>query len=167
MAAQTLLTTVAPPVQGELLAALGVFGEPFLETERFIRLVTKERLMATGLISYLFKEQTEEFAQKEAEFTQKEAEFTQKEAELTQEKAELAQQLAQKEAQIAQEKEAQLQAALQQVVEDAIVVRFPDAPLRLARAVRGVTVPERLLALHQAVLTAPDLATVEQLLEKG
>jgi hypothetical protein len=49
-------------LQGELLAALGIFAEPIFDTERFIRLVTKERLMATDLISLLTADLVEEKA---------------------------------------------------------------------------------------------------------
>jgi hypothetical protein len=63
-AARTIIDAVAQPVQGELLAALGVFVEPLVATERFIRLVTRERLMSSSLISYLFKEELEEAREK-------------------------------------------------------------------------------------------------------
>jgi hypothetical protein len=61
-AVQFLLTQVEPPIQGELLAALGIFAEPIFETARFIRLVTKERLMSTDLISVLTADLIEEKA---------------------------------------------------------------------------------------------------------
>lgn len=69
-AAQTLIRETAQPEQGELLAALGIFAEPILGTERFIRLVTKERLMTTDLIAYLFQDKVTEFEQREAAWRQ-------------------------------------------------------------------------------------------------
>lgn len=44
-AAQTLLADVPSPAQSDLLATLGIFAEPLFSTERFIRMVTKERLI--------------------------------------------------------------------------------------------------------------------------
>ena len=62
-AAQALIQATAQPVQGALLTTLGIFAEPLLSAERFIRLVTKERLMTSDLISYLLQDKVEEFAQ--------------------------------------------------------------------------------------------------------
>lgn len=38
----------------------GVFGQPFMATERFVRLVGKERLMRSNLVTYLMEEQVSE-----------------------------------------------------------------------------------------------------------
>ena len=46
--------------QPDLLVILGVFGEPFMEGARFVRLVGKERLMTSDLVSYLMEEQVSE-----------------------------------------------------------------------------------------------------------
>lgn len=46
--------------QPDLLVILGVFGEPFIGAERFVRLVGKERLMTSDLVSYLMEEQVSE-----------------------------------------------------------------------------------------------------------
>lgn len=137
-AAQRLISEVDQPAQGELLAALGVFAEPMIDAQRFIRMVTKERLMSSDLISYLFQDVIQE---KEAEFERKEAALMEREAVLVQ--------------------------ALQQTVEDALATRFPTAPISLVQRIRARREPGQLLALHHAVLSAPDLATVEQLLESG
>lgn len=66
-AVRLITTHSLPPNQEELLAALGVFADPLIETDRFIRLVTKEKLMATDLISYLMQEKTAEFEQERAD----------------------------------------------------------------------------------------------------
>jgi hypothetical protein len=66
-AAQQIIAQVTSPMQGELLATLGIFAEPLMEPERFIRLVTRERLMSTDLIAYLTQEKTAELEQKLAE----------------------------------------------------------------------------------------------------
>lgn len=137
-AAYALIRTTAPPTQSELLATLGIFAEPLLTTERFIRLVTRERLMASDLISYLFEEKTIAFAQ---------------------EKALLEEHLA------AQQLRAQLllQQA-QQAVEDVIIARFPEVPATLTRRLSEITDPPRLQALLRAVLNASDLGEVERLM---
>lgn len=130
-AAQTLIAEVAPPIQGELLAALGMLAEPLLDSRRFVQLVTKERLMATDLISYLVEEKT---------------------AELVQEKTAL---------------EEEFRHVLQQTLEDAIIARFPTAPLSLTRAIRTISDRERLQALIRDVLRSADLPTVEQMLTQA
>ncbi|NJO82165.1 MAG: hypothetical protein HC828_04730 [Blastochloris sp.] len=65
-AAQTLLRTTEPPLQGEVLAALGIFAEPIFPVDQCIRLVTKERLMSTDLITYLLQDTVTEFEQERA-----------------------------------------------------------------------------------------------------
>jgi predicted transposase YdaD len=148
-AAQTIIAQVAPPTQGELLATLGIFAAPFLETERFIRLVTKERLMSTDLINYLLQDKVAEFEQEKAALEQQKAIVVQEKAAL--EKAAL---------------EARLVQALQEAIEDAITARFPTAPLALTRPIRQTTEPTRLQALLRGVLTVADLAAVERLLRE-
>jgi hypothetical protein len=56
---------------------------------------------------------------------------------------------------------------LAQMVEDALIARFPNAPLTLAAAIRQVQDAHRLQELHAAVLRAPDQASVERLLHAG
>lgn len=139
-AAQQILAEVAPPAQGELLAALGVFAEPFLAAPAFIRLVTKERLMSSDLISYLLED-------KVAEFAQEKAALIEEKMVLAEEKTAL---------------EATLRQRLQQAGEDILIGRFPNAPVILARQIRQVSDPDRLQALIQTLAGAPDLAAVEQ-----
>ncbi len=141
-AAQTLLADAPSPAQSDLLATLGIFAEPLFSTERFIRMVTKERLMSSELISYLFKDQLAEFAQQQAE---REAEYAQREAEYAQ-------------------REAGLKATLQKMVEDAIIARFPMTPAVLVRRIGTINQPQQLEKLHHDVLLAPDLPAVEALI---
>jgi hypothetical protein len=148
-AAQTLLADAPSPAQSDLLATLGIFAEPLFSTERFIRMVTKERLMSSELISYLFKDQLAEFAQQQAE---REAEYAQREAEYAQREAEYAQ------------REAGLKATLQKMVEDAIIARFPMTPAVLVRRIGTINQPQQLEKLHHDVLLAPDLPAVEALI---
>jgi hypothetical protein len=59
-AVQLVLREAPPEQQADLLVILGVFGEPLIAAERFVRLVGKERLMASDLVSYLMEEQVTE-----------------------------------------------------------------------------------------------------------
>lgn len=71
------ITITTPPTQGELLATLGIFAEPMMHIKRFIRLVTKERLMESELISYLLKEKTAELVEEKAVLEEKTAAWQQ------------------------------------------------------------------------------------------
>jgi hypothetical protein len=167
-AAQTLLRETEQPVQGELLTALGVFAEPLFSAERFTQLVTKERLMATDLISYLLKDTVEEYEQKHEVLVQ---EFEQKQVALTialeQEKlAREQEKLAREQERLARVRElAKLLQSLHQIVEDAIITHFPDASALLTRTMRQITDPLKLTMLHSAVLRANELAEVERLVQ--
>lgn len=48
------------PQQADLLSILGVFAEPLVDTNRFIRLVGRETLMASDLLTYLMDEKLAE-----------------------------------------------------------------------------------------------------------
>jgi hypothetical protein len=54
--------------------------------------------------------------------------------------------------------------ALQQAIEDTVIVRFPNTPIVLARKLRSVSDLEQLTELRRKVLEAPDQAAVEMLL---
>lgn len=60
VAAQAVLRDAPDEQQADLLVILGIFGEPIIPVERFIRLVGKEQLMASDLVSYLMEEQNAE-----------------------------------------------------------------------------------------------------------
>jgi predicted transposase YdaD len=145
-AAQRLIATVAPPTQGELLAALGVFAQPLIETARFIRMVTKERLMGTDLITYLIQDRLVEFEREKAVLEREKTAIEREKTAIERE-----------------HEQATLRQALQQSVEDVIIARFPSAPALLTRPLRAINEPARLQALLRAVLSASDLAEVEQL----
>ena len=59
-AAAVVLAGPTTARQADLLTILGVFAAPLLEPERFVQLISKERLMASELISYLFKDELEQ-----------------------------------------------------------------------------------------------------------
>lgn len=66
-AARVVAQQAPPEQQADLLVILGVFGEPFVSAERFVRLVGKEQLMASDLVSYLMEEQV---AEREARYVE-------------------------------------------------------------------------------------------------
>jgi hypothetical protein len=75
-AARLVLEQAPSPQQGDLLSILGVFAEPFLETQRFVDLVGRERLMSSDLFDYLMKDREAELqAQLQAQLRQQEEHF--------------------------------------------------------------------------------------------
>lgn len=121
-AALQLLRTTRPPVQADLLATLGVFAEPLLSAERFLQIITKERLMSSDLFTLVYEEQL---------------------AEMNQERQ-------------------RLYATIQDIIEETLMMRFPMAPIRLFKHLRQIRDTQTLHQLHQTILAAPDLATIEQ-----
>lgn len=142
-AVQLVLQQAPLSQQGDLLSILGVFAEPLFEPQRFVALVGRERLMSSDLFDYLMKD-------REAELR------TTYEA-----------QLQQKDVQLQQKVQQEVRHELQQVLEDTLVVRFPDAPLALVRLLRRVQQPVDLRHLIVAVQQVPNLATAEQLLSEA
>lgn len=118
--------------QADLLSILGVFAEPLIDSQAFVRLVGKEKLMSSDLITYLVDEKVAEVERKYAE------EFEQKLATITR--------------------------AIQEAVEDTVVLRFPNTPVVLVRRIRSLSDPEQLAALRRAILQAPDQGATEALL---
>lgn len=53
---------------------------------------------------------------------------------------------------------------LQQVIEDTVILRFPNTPIVLVRKLRSASDLEQLASLRHEVLEAPDQAAVEALL---
>lgn len=111
--------------QADLLSILGVFAEPLIEVQSFVRLVGKEKLMASDLITYLVDEKV---------------------------------------AELMEQKLAAAVRTLQDTVEDAVILRFPNTPAVLVRHIRSLTDLDQLAALQRDVLRAPDQAAVEALL---
>lgn len=137
-AAQRLMQETRPPIQGELLAALGMLSETLLSTERFIRLITKERLMTSDLLSVLMHDKVQEYEQREATLVQ---DFEQREATLYE--------------------------TLQQVIEDSLIARFPLAPARLLPLLRSIHDPTLLRYVHRTILDASDIASVIPVIEEA
>jgi hypothetical protein len=119
VALEVVLQTAPLDQQSDLLAILGVFAEPLINPEVFVRKVGKERLMASSLAGYLLADQTAEIEDR---------------ARTT---------------------------ALQQALEDAVMARFPLAPMIMIRDIRRVTNAQRLRELIVAVIQAADLPEFE------
>ena len=66
-----------------------------------------------------------------------------------------------------QQQEARFRQELHQVLEDTLLIRFPDAPLALIRDIRRVQHPADLHRLIVAVQQAPDLAAAAQVLREA
>jgi hypothetical protein len=139
-AARLVLEQAPLPQQGDLLSILGVFAEPLLEPRRFVDLIGRERLMSSDLFDELMKD-------REAELR----------AEL---RSEYEAQLRQQEIQLRRQE-------LQQILEDTLLVQFPDIPFAMVRNVRGIEQPAVLSHLIVAVQQVPDLAAAEQLLREA
>lgn len=143
--------------QADLLTILGIFAEPLVETARFVRMVGRERLMASDLISYMAGERIAELERQHA-------------ARLEQERAAKEQERAAKEQERAAKEQERLAAqaavtALAGAVEDTVIARFPDMPIAMVAGLRQTRDVERLRELHGAILRAPDQASVERLLQ--
>lgn len=134
-AVATLLSQAALPQQADLLSILGVFAEPLLARDRFVRLVGKDKLMASDLLSYLVEEKLAEVKEAQA-------------------------------AELAAAREATLR-QWQQTLEEAVIARFPNAPLVLAHDIRRVTNAPQLQQLIVTVIRATDLAEFEQALAQA
>jgi len=147
--------------QADLLSILGVFAEPLIDTQRLVRMIGKERLMHSDLLSYLM-------AEKEAEFTKKEADLK---SQYEKHAAELRAVLEAEQAELwaAKEKERTLShlLELQQILADTVVTRFPQAPLALVNHIHRVQQPARLRDLISVALRAPDLEEFERQLQQA
>jgi len=154
-AAQGLIQQTAPPSQGELLAALGIFAEPLVSTERFIRLVTKERLMTSDLISYLLKDKLAEMEQA----------HKQELARLEQEKAGLEQKREQERTRLEQEK-AGIRGALHVAIINTLQVRFPNTPSQMLGQVTRIEDAVQLQRVFQLALNAASLSAVKDVLDE-
>lgn len=141
-AAQHVLAHGSPQQQSELLAILSVFAEPLIEPEQFIRLVGKEKLMTSGVLSILAAEMV---AEKTAAI---EAEKTAALDALDAERVRLLRAIH----------------TLQRIVEDVTLARFPMIPGIRLRDIEAVTDAEQVRQLAEAILRAPDQATVEYLI---
>ena len=126
--------------------------------------------MASELLNTLLREKTAELEREhERERAELQQEREQAQAELERVQAELERELAREQAEReraqAERERAVSSATLAEAIEEAIVVRFPTAPLTLATVLHRIQDPQRLRVLLGTVLRAPDLASVQQAVE--
>jgi hypothetical protein len=153
------------PHQADLLNILGVFAEPLIDHERFIRIIGREKLMASDLISYLVEEKLSEIEAKlEAQF---EAKYAQLEAQLEAEaeKAQLeAERATQKINALEQERTC---VNLQQALVESLVMRFQQVPAEVFNTIWKIHNPERLIRLSVEVVRATDIEQFVQTLQQA
>ena len=154
-----------PAKQASLLGILGVFAEAFMAPEQLERILGRERLMESKLLEYLMREKTAEFAQRlaeaRAEGERAEGERAERERVERVERERERERVEREREQERVERE-RTRRNFEQAVEDAMIARFPAAPLALAATMREIRDPEQLLQLHRAILTAPDQAAAER-----
>ena len=131
----TVMSAAELPQQADLLSILGVFAEPLIDHERFVRIVGREKLMASDLLTYLMEEKLAEL--ESAQRTK-----------------------------IAELEEAALRQS-QTMLEEAVIARFPEAPIALVHDIRRVTDPQQLQQLIIAVIRASDLSEFEHALAQA
>jgi hypothetical protein len=141
-AVEIILQEASPPEQEELLAVLGIFAGGLLDPEQLTRRISRERIMASSFIQYVFKEEFAELQQQAA--------------------------AAQQQAAAAQQ---QVVAAQQQAVsmlvdqsEEIAMLRFPDLQARYIRNIRQLSDVDALRELHRALVLAPDQPAAERIL---
>ncbi len=140
--ARQIMETVAPPVQHDLLAALGVFAEPLIDKQRFVRLVTRERLMQSELIQYLTEDMRAEMNRT----------FAVKERDL------------ERRAQRAEQERVRAVVALQQGLIAIIEARTTPVPANLVQRVTRLDDPTVLQQLMTAVLHATDSQVIDAMI---
>jgi hypothetical protein len=149
-----LHSTVRDRRQADLLTILGILAEPVMDARQFVRLMGKEQLMASDLISYLTDELVAE--RTAALQHQLEEERTVLQHQLEEERTALQRQLEERAA-----LQRQLQQVLVEAIEDTVAARFPQTPAAIVLALRDVQDPKQLRQALRAVQHAADQATVE------
>jgi len=194
-ALDTILRTATPPQQSNLLSILTTFSEPWVSTEHILQLVGKERLMESKIWNTLLAEamddikarvveETEtEFAQKlasiEAEYQAKVAEYKaeveERTAEAEKRTAEVEERTAEAEERTAEAEAYKAQAEqaarlhindMQQALENALITRFPQAPVRLMRDIRQLSQSSQFNDLIIALVAVQDEEEFEQKLQE-
>ena len=186
-AARLVLSATEPgKEQADLLSVLGILAEGLLAAPRFERLIGKERLMASSLMEYLYKDKLEEVAQvyaaervaaQAALDAERAAERSAAQAALDAERA-AAQAALDAERAAAQAALAQAWAAeharatelaaatLLQAIQDMLAVRFPQTPVASVAPLSRVRDLDRLQVVFRAVLGATNQAEAEEALRE-
>ena len=152
-AARLVLSATEPDKeQADLLGVLGILAEGLLSAPRFERLIGKDRLMASSLMEYLYKDKLEEVAQVYA--AQQAAERVSAQAAL--EEARVAAQAALAQARAEEQARATelAKATLLQAIQDTLAARFPQTPVASLAPLSRVRDLDRLHMVFRAVLGA-------------
>jgi len=156
-AARLVLTaTELGKEQANLLSVLGILAEGLLAAPRFERLIGKERLMASSLMEYLYKDKLEEVAQVYA------AERAAAQAALDEERA-AAQAWAAEHARATE----LATATLLQAIQDTLAARFPQTPVASVAPLSRMRDLDRLQVVFRAVLSATNQAEAEEALHES
>jgi hypothetical protein len=138
-ALDTILRTATPPQQSNLLSILTTFSEPWVSTEHILQLVGKERLMESKIWNTLLAE-----AMGEA-------------------KAEIK---AEAKAEAMDEATKLHINDMQQTLENALITRFPQAPVRLMRDIRQLSQSSQFNDLIIALVAVQDVEEFEHKLQE-
>jgi hypothetical protein len=138
-ALDTILRTASPPQQSNLLSILTTFSEPWVSTEHILQLVGKERLMESKIWNTLLAE-----AMGEA-------------------KAEIK---AEAKAEAMDEATKLHINDMQQTLENALITRFPQAPVRLMRDIRQLSQSSQFNDLIIALVAVQDVEEFEHKLQE-
>ena len=172
-AAKVVLEGTAPgQTQGDLLNALGIFGEGLIGAEQFGRLIGKERLMSSSLMEYLYKDKLAEVERDHAAERTARAEFErereererEREREWQREREEREREREQRELERERERE---QERIRQAVTDLVSTRFPQAPIAAVLPLQQARNTERLYEMLRSVARAPDQAAAEEAIREA
>ena len=145
-AARVVLEGMTPgQAQGDLLSALGIFGEGLIGAGEFERLIGKERLMSSSLMEYLYKDK---LAGVEREHAAERAQFESEREQRERERV-------------------RVRVRVRQAVVDAVSARFPQAPIAVVMPLQQVRDAERLYQVLRSVVRAPDQAAVEEAIREA
>jgi hypothetical protein len=158
-ALDTILRTASPPQQSNLLSILTTFSEPWVSTEHILRLVGKERLMESKIWNTLLAEAMDDIKARVVE---------EYKVEVEEYKAEVEEYKAEAEAYKTQaEQAARLHINdMQQALENALITRFPQAPVRLMRDIRQLSQSSQFNDLIIALVAVQDVEEFEHKLQE-
>jgi len=173
-----LKQAASPRERADLLTILGIFSAPIIDSGQFVRMIGKEPLMASDLVSYLIEDTVNErvqkaVAQRQAELQAEseaiyEARLEAAQEALRREAAEHAREAAEHAREAAEHaREAAERERFVHAVEDVLVARFPDTPVARAYVISTMRDLDQLRDLHAALLRAPDQQAAEQLLRQA
>jgi hypothetical protein len=176
-AVESILSKADPSQHGNLLSILATFADPVMGAEQLMQLVGKERIMESNIWNTLLAEVMED---KEAEIEQRfEQKLEEQRHALEEQKHALEEQRHAIEEQYkAQEeqykaKEAELMARITRTeqdfhhaLEEALMARFPQAPLALLREVRQVSQPSHINDLIVTLVTVQNVEEFEHRLHE-